>query len=81
MKICDCSDCEVFETTRMDGQNEVYTGKYRVRVPCDDDVIAFDLPGRGGAVTIAAAKSIHKLWHSGMKAGEIMLATGCQIAR
>lgn len=59
---------------------ERHTGKFRVRVPSKTDVIAFELPGRGGRVTQLAAREIHKLWHAGKSAGEISTLTGCQIA-
>ena len=64
----------------MVNNREEYTGKFRVRGPCVCDVIAFDLPGRGGRVTQLAAREIHRLWHSGKTAGEISKITGCGIA-
>lgn len=79
-KICNCSECEVFQTKAMVGNWEQFTGHFRVRVPCDSDLICFELPGRGGRTTLRAARQIHDLWHQGMTAGDVAQATGCDIA-
>jgi pimeloyl-ACP methyl ester carboxylesterase len=80
MKICNCNDCEIFETRAYVNNWQQFTGHFRVRVPCSNDVIAFDLPGHGGRVTQKAAGEIHTLWHAGKTAGEISSLTGCRIA-
>jgi len=79
-KICNCGECDVFQTKKMVGNWEQFTGHYRVSVPCVDGPLFFELPGRGGRTTLRAARQIHDLWHQGMTAGDVARATGCDIA-
>lgn len=66
-----------FETQVNDSSyNLQWSGRFRCEVPCANDRIAFDLPGRGGRVTANAAKRVNALWEAGYSAGEIQRLTG-----
>ena len=71
---------EIYETKSLVNNWEQYTGNFRVQVDCSNDLIAFNLPGRGGPVTKKMAAKIKELWESGKTAREISEITGCEIA-
>jgi len=70
---------EVFETKRLINNWEQYTGRYRVTVSRSEGV-CFCLPGRGGKVTLQAAREIARRWQAGESAGRIVQHTGWALA-
>lgn len=71
---------EMFETKRLVNNWEKFTGRFRVRVSHNFDMVCFDLPGRGGRMTQKMARKIDVLWQSGLSAGQIATETGCPIS-
>lgn len=54
-----------------------YTGRFRARILCSDgEPICWEVPGKGGRVSVRAARWIGDLWKQGFTAGEISKVTG-----
>lgn len=70
----------LFETTVLRDNWQHGTGKFRARIWTDDDLICWDVPGKGGKMSIRAARWLGDLWKQGFTAGEISRITGFPLA-